>query len=240
MTVTPASIVDRLFALHVAGLPLPSISGGAPDGDGQGNDDKGKSPDLVKAVEGLIARHGDSMAALRVLLAENHGYRDEIRKLKETQPPADALVLKGDDAKAWQAYVTLGKPSDLRKALDDGKTAQTEADGFRREKLHGEAAALHGFKAAVLDRLARQDGLTIEIKDEKDKAGKAVKVAHVKGEGDASTPLTEYAEKQWSEFLPSLKAGDKGAVPGTPPRRNGVPTPTPVVTGETRTVRPMF
>ena len=201
---------------------------------------KTETPDLVKAIEGLLARHGGSDGALRVLLSENHDHRETIRKLKESQPPAGSLVLKGDDAKAWESYLSLGKPSDLRKAIELGTQHATEAASLRKGETVREAADLHGLKPGVLKRLA--DGLDIVFVEAKGKDGKPVREAHIKGEGDATTPLVQYAEKEWSEFLPSLKVADsKGVTPGTPPRRNGVPTPTPVVTqGEARVVRPMF
>lgn len=233
---TTASLVDRLFALHSAGLPLPPVAGGAEGDPPPPKEEKG-GPDLVKAIEGLIARNGGADGALRVLLAENHDHREKIRQLTESQPPAGAVVLKGDDAKAWEAYVSLGKPGDLRKALDDGKLVAAEATTLRKAEVVREAAELSGFKPGVLKTLAKDIEITfVEVKGQD---GKAVREAHVKGVDDATTPLKAFAETEWKEFLPALKAEAKGFAPGTPPRRNGVPVP-PVTSPETRKVKAMF
>ena len=86
---------------------------------------------------------------------------------------------------------------------------------------------LAGFKPTVLDRLAVQDGLTVVIKAEKDKAGKDVEVPHVKGEGDATTPLADYAKTHWADFLPALKGEEARPTPPGSPHRAGATPPKP-------------
>lgn len=183
-----------------------------------------KGPDLVKAVEGLIARHGDSTAALRVLLGENHSHRDKIRELTSKIPQDGSVVLTGDDSKRWSHYRELGDPSELRKALTERDQYKTDADGLRRAEVHRRAAEVSGFKAGVLDTLVERDKLAVEVVEEKDKFGKpvidkdgrAVQVAVVRGDGDTVTKLADYASERWADFLPALK--------GTPPERpNGTP-----------------
>ena len=196
-----------------------------------------RAPDLVKAVEGLIARHGDSTAALRVLLGENHTYRDQIRELKGRLPPEGSRILQGEDARHWDTYRQLGNPGDLRKSLEAGKQYEAEVAGFRRAAILRDAAELSGFRPSVLSLAARD--LEIEIADEKGKDGKAVRVAYVKGEGDTREDLQAYAEAHWGELLPSLRAAQErpvgtpragGMPPGSPPRplqgsTNGTTTP---------------
>jgi hypothetical protein len=173
-----------------------------------------KGADLVKAVEGLISRHGDPTAALRVLMGENYASRDRIRELTARLPAGSSLVLDGDDVKHWNTYKQLGTPGDLKKSLDAGQQFEAEAGGFRKAELVRSAAEVHGFKPSVLGTLARD--LDIEIAEAKGKDGKPVRVAVVRGEGDSKTPLTEYAEAHWADFLPSLRADPAARPVGTP------------------------
>lgn len=189
-----------------------------------------KAPDLGKAADGLIAKHGDPSAALRVLIAENYGYRDQLRDLKSKLPGDGAVVIKDDDAKAWEAYRKFGSPKDIKAALDEGSLAKSEAADYRRDAVMRQAADLHfPGKSGVLSTLAV--GLEIEFQDGTDRAGKPTKQAVVKGEGDAVVPLTEYAKKNWADFLPSLQSdsarkplGSPATGRATPPRPAIVPT----------------
>lgn len=231
----PTSFTDHLYARIVAGLPLPTIAGGAPEDDDPPQD-KDKGPDLVKAVENLLAKHGGPDRALSVLLSENYEYRDQIRDLKKQLPAAGSIVLSGDDVKAWETYTGLGKPTEVRKALEDGQRAATEATSLRKAGLVRDAAELHGFKPTVLATLVEK--LDIVIVDGKGKDGKPVREAHIKGEGDSTTPLPEFAEKHWGEFLPALRPESKSPPKGTPPRFNG--NGTPPVNPTERPVKVMF
>lgn len=181
-----------------------------------------KGLDLVKAVEGLVAKHGDTTAALRVLLGENYSYRDQIRDLKAKVPGGEDVVLKGEEAKHWGSYRALGKPADLKAALDEGATAKTEAGTYRREKLTATSARLTKVDGSALDpevlgTLADKLDLVLDdLKDDKGvligedgkplpKDGTPVKAAFVKGEGDKLTNLAVYVKANWAKFLPSLK-----------------------------------
>ena len=182
------------------------------------------APDLTKAVEGLLARHGDATAALRVLLGENYSHRDEIRALRGRLPAEGAIVLAGDDAKHWSAYRQLGTPADVRKAIEEGKTSATALGSLRKAETDRAAAEVAGFRSSVLATLAKD--LELEVVEEKSKDGKAVtKVARVKGEGDTRTPLAEYAQQHWKDFLPSLKSEPERRAPGSPTGRIERPVP---------------
>lgn len=189
---------------------------------------------LLKALKGLVERHGDPTAALRVVLDENYRYRDQIRDLKGKVPGEADVVLKGDDAKRWQSYRELGEPGDLKRSLKDAETNAAEVTRFRRAERHAEVASVAGFNPKVFRRLAEQDGLEFEIKPEK-KGSEEIPVVHVKGKDDKGeptlVPLTRYAETHWVDFLPSLQGGEKrepARPQGTPPRRDSnVPPPRP-------------
>lgn len=217
---TDFGLVDQLVSRLLSGHRLPPISGGDGTATPTPTPTDPPPPDLGVLVDAAVKKYGDHTSALKAFASDLYSARDDLKTAKAQLPPAGSVVLKGDDIKAWEAYQSFGKPADVRKALEEGTTFKTEAEGYRRKDHHAEVAEVAGFKPAVLDRLASQDKLTLVLKDAKDKAGKDVKVAHVQGEGDKTTPLAEYAEKHWGEFLPALKAGvtTKERPPGTPLR----------------------
>lgn len=213
-------------------------------GGGGGNTDPpagDKGADLVKAVEGLVAKHGDTTAALRVLLGENYGLRDANRELKSKLPADGAVILIGDDAKAWGQFRTLGKFEDVETRLKERDTLDGQVKAHAREKHLAAVAGLHGFDAEVLTQLAGPD-LELRVAD-RTVNGKAVKVAQVVGKDDKGaevlTDLDKHAEAHWAKFLPSLKAVKAGPAPGgTPPRRTS-PAPHPAPESHQPT-RPKF
>jgi hypothetical protein len=190
-----------------------------------------KAPDLVKAVEGLVAKHGDTTAALRVLLGENYSYRDQLRETKAKLPADGSIVLTGDQAKDWQHYQGLGKVSDLRTALAERDTFKGEAATLRKGDTRRQAAEIHKFKSGALELLAKDLDLVIGdrvdakgvLVGEDDKplpAGKPpIKAAFVKGEGEALTRLDHYAAATWSDVLPALKGQAENQA-----QRRGTPT----------------
>lgn len=206
-----------------------------------------KAPDLKEAAKTLVEKHGDANAAVVTLLNENYKSRDTIRDLKAKVPAEGAVVLTGDDVKAWQKYNALGKPSDLEKGLNEGNKAKTTVAGYRKAEHNAKVAEVAGFKPTVLATLAKD--LDIEIRDAvdkdgkpvKDKAGNVVREAVVKGEGDTVTPLAKYAETNWADFLPSLK-GDapKKSTDGSPLARAGLTPPKPPVEPTDKPKRSLF
>jgi hypothetical protein len=203
-----------------------------PKGEGEGG--PSSAPDLAKAVQGLIDRHGTQDAALRTLLAENYSLRDANRDLKAKVPGEGTVVLQGDDAKDWNSYRELGKVSDLRKAVSERDQFQNEAEAFRRAESYAEAATLSGMNPKAFRRLAEQEKLRLETKEIRGADGKLTPTVHVKGTDDKGaetlTPIDEYAEKAWPEMLPALRDGQKvdPARPnGTPLRRDPPASPPP-------------
>jgi hypothetical protein len=181
----------------------------------EGGGEGGKPVDLVKAVEAVLAKHGnDNAAALRALLAEG------------------SVVLTADEAKALSAYRALGNPDDLVKAVKERDTYKGEVETTARQKLHGHAAELTQFKPAVLTKLADQDKVEIVIEDSaaKGKDGKPVKVASVKLADGKTKPLADFSAETWGEFLPSLKAEPaKPPYGGSPSPAAGTREPKPAI-----------
>jgi hypothetical protein len=186
--------------------------------------------DVQAAVQQLLAKHGNAERALGYLLRDNQGYRKKNAELKAKVPDEKAVVLSGDDARAWDEYKALGKAGDLKAALGERDRFRDEADGLRRAEVYKQAAEAHGYKAPVLSRLASQEKLQIEIREEKVGA-KTAQVAYVKGVDDkgkeTATKLPDYAARAWPEFLDSLPISTRAA-PGTPPRPGGPGPPPPI------------
>jgi hypothetical protein len=161
------------------------------------------TPDLTRAIESLLSKYGPDGAVGKVII-EAHDLRKKVAALKSRVPKEGAVILEGDDARRWSSYVALGEPDALRAGLAERDTFKAEAEGHRKAKLLAAAAGLYAYEPSVLETLAKD--LEVEIREDRGQDGKPVKVAIVKGEGDKTTPLNEYAEAHWQAFLPALKA----------------------------------
>lgn len=169
---------------------------------------------LARAVSDLVdqLKKGGSPAdaSITALIQQQQARIDELRAertaLEQKLPAEGAVVLEGDALKAYEAYQNLGKPDDIQKLIDAGKSAADELAGIKSGELFRQAAKAHGYHEAVLERLAQQDGLTVtELKVSKDDEGEETTVAFVRrDEKDTPVALTEYAEKNWKDLLPAL------------------------------------
>jgi hypothetical protein len=189
-----------------------------------------KDFDPQVAIREAVAKHGDAERALGYFLRDNRKYRKDMAELRTKLPPEGAVVLQGDDARAWTEYSALGKAGDLKAALAERDRFRDEADGLRRAEVYKQAAEAHGYKEPVLKRLASQEKLQIEIREEKVGA-KTAQVAYVKGVDDkgkeTATKLPDYAAKAWPEFLDSLPISTRAA-PSTPQRGDRAGPPPPI------------
>lgn len=170
--------------------------------------DKGGNDPAQAFQNALAKKSGDALQLASQLFDENFSLRGEKRTLKtevaelRKSVPADgSIVLSPDKAKEYEAYKALGKPDDLKTRIDAHETLESEVKGLKKKEVIREVAEIHGFKPTVLeDRDKAAGGLEFVIKlDDKKR-----KVAYVK-DGDKETPLTQYAEDNWADYLPSLK-----------------------------------
>jgi len=185
-----------------------------------------KGPDLVKVVEGLIAKHGDPNAALRVLLSENHNYRDQLREVKAKLPADGHVVIDPDKAKLFAAYQQYGTPDEIKQGLYERDELSTTVAAHKRAREISDVAKLAGYDPDVLTTLAGD--LQFEVTDGKDKAGKDVKTVSVK-DGDKLVSLEDHAKAKWEKFLPSLKPTQAKAPQGGSPFTGGITPPKPPI-----------
>jgi hypothetical protein len=178
-------------------------------GDGSDAEQDGK----VKASD-ILNRYGkNEEAALRLaeLYADAQNTLYRLRRTRDTltrerddlkaKLPADgAVVLAQADAAELDAYRALGKPAEVKTALDAKSTAEKDLATLRRHEAVRAAAEAHGYKAGLLGKVPSLAEQTIEIKDVQED-GKPVKRAFV---GD--TPLPDYIQANDPDFVEALPA----------------------------------
>lgn len=132
--------------------------------------------------------------------------------LRRKAAPDGGLVLTAEERKRWEAWEALGKPDDVKSALDQGKKDREVVQRQeRRSELDkvAQAAAFDGDTFAELDSLA--GGLEYRVQSVKDKeSGEDIQQAQVKV-GDTWTDLETFAGERWKKFLPVLQASDSDA-----------------------------
>jgi len=181
--------------------------------------------------EALAAKHSsDGIGLARDLYGQLQAANARVAELSGRVPAEGAVVLAGDDARAWGKYRGLGKPDELKTQLEERAELSGKVSRFERAAVISAVAEASGFNAKVLGTLAGD--LEFEVADETVK-GKPIKVAYVK-EGDKKTALDKYAESNWGDFLPSLKPASASKPLGTPPGRSTT-LPKPDAEGERRT-----
>jgi hypothetical protein len=174
------------------------------DADPQGGSSgKVRASDVLEQFGRDAIRIAEKLADVQ---SDNHRLREERRNLKQQlteaqgkAPAADTRVLSADEAKAYDAYAALGKPADIKSALDTKGTAEQELVALKREKALAKAAEAAGYKASVLTTLAGD--LDIQVRPVKDGKPLVVVVS-----GTEETALADWAKENWADFLPALSA----------------------------------
>jgi hypothetical protein len=187
-------------------------------GGGGGSEDGGKvrASDLrsqlgttvdEQALMRLLEKHADVLGDNHRLRGQRSALKQQLAEAQGKVPVEGARVLSAEDATAYDAYVALGKPDEIKKTIEVSAGATAELAKLKREKELTKAAEAAGYKSSVLMQLAG-DSLDIQTKQGKD--GKPAAVVVVDGK---ETPLTDYAQAQWADFIPALtpKAQPAGA-----------------------------
>lgn len=185
--------------------------------------------DPTQAFQSRLTKlNGDAMLFATQLYDENFRLREDKRLLSEQLtatkskvPADDAVVLKPAEVQEYEAYKAIGKPTEIQARLDAHATLETQVAELKQKDVLREVADVHGYKLSVLlDRDKADGGLEISFKEDKGN-----KVAHVK-DGDKETPITEYAEANWADYMPSLKVEQ-----APPPRASNGFDPKPKASG---------
>lgn len=201
-----------------------------PDDGGDGGDGKGGSgggggsreKPVSEVVRSLVARHGDANVALGVLAGENRDYRARHRRDKETidqlqgkLPKEGSVVLTPEQAQEWTAFQALGKAAEVKDKLDKATNLEAQVQDYQRAEVFRAASEAVGYNTTVLAERVKADGLHVEMRDAQVDDGKGGKVAkklpHVRKADKADeqlVPLTEYADKNWAVWMPSLKVAN--------------------------------
>lgn len=196
-----------------------------PGGGGGGK----TTPDLLDQARRTLDKNRNATKVVARLLEDNHEQREQIRELQAQVAPKGAVILTGDDAKAWEKIKALGKPEDIEKAVKEHpdllkfKTERETTDATRN------VARMMDYDPEVLVDVTNARGLEYEVRSEtvKDTNGKEEKrqVPHVRVKGQANAkfePLGEFAKRELKAYEASLPAKKNG---GQPPV-SGVPLPT--------------
>jgi len=140
---------------------------------------------------------------LEKLESDNYAYRSKIRELKAELatakaaiPPEGSTVLTGDDAKAWEELKALGSAADVQAKLDKLAEAESQLKRLERTEKLRSVADVAGYDFDVLAALSGDLEFEVTTKD----GEQTVIVLTDAG----STPIADYAEQNWSKFLPAL------------------------------------
>jgi hypothetical protein len=216
--------------------PTPGASGGAApvvtgDAPSAGAGTAISQREVSEFVHSLIRRYGSTANALEKIAGDQMKYRKRAQTAEATTkealkkvPAADAVVLSGEEAKAYAELKKSGHTLDKVPAmLSELSTLKTKDSSMSREsalKLASGEGETARYKSKVLGRLLKdENGKDIPIEFKKvnvkgtDADGKATLTEEsmayvVLGEGTAQTRelLDTYVEREHVDFLDVLRA----------------------------------
>jgi hypothetical protein len=137
-----------------------------------GADNTAKRAETSAIAERFLAKFGTYERALEVMAGEHFDYREAARKDAETiaalqrnQTPKDAVVLTGDDVKAWEKVKATGVPlKDMAATLDRAKTLEAEKARADRASKHTDVAKAAKLDPVVLSPLVEQFGFDVDTR----------------------------------------------------------------------------
>lgn len=183
------------------------------DEPNNGGGDNNK-PNPAEAFQNLLAKNNNDATKLAAQLHdENYHLREKMREMKKSQPKDGAVTLSDADAKEFADYqkLKIEKQIDLKQitsALGEVETLKTQNKELSRAESERDAADAAGFKLSTFRKLMRDfPDAELEVKQTKAADGKESKTAFIRN-GDKESPLTEFAETNFTDFLPALKQGD--------------------------------
>lgn len=171
-------------------------------------------------------------ARISELEAENQRLETELDRVSAQLPAQGAVVLVGDEAKAWDVFKGLGKPEDVKKALVEELPAlRSKVTGSETATAASEAAKLLGWNPDATIGAITDKGLVVSFVDGTDAKGAAVKVPHVRPANDdkaATVPLADWVKNKAAYLTPALTAtGGTSTTQST--QSTSTPTPFPIL-----------
>ena len=203
--------------------PSPPTAQSTPDG----------TPIATNIQTAIAAAGGDKERAIRMLIRENHRYRERhrtdettIANLTRTQVPHEGFGLTKEQKAQWDKLVALGNLDEIIVNYPLGQAARATLTAREKRDQVAVIAKLAGFNADVLADLAEAKGLTFERRNET-VDGQTIEVPFVKGpEQDAAfSKLTEYVDAKLAGYKPALMAD--AAAPDTSPGQGPGARPAP-------------
>ncbi len=174
--------------------------------------------EMKTAVATLLAQHGNEKTALEAALRKSRRYFDkwkaaetEATALKAKVPADGSAVLPEADAKALEAYRALGKPDELKAALDEKATLAERVKKTDREALRRKVAEAEKADPDALAFLPGVDALAFEVEPVDGKPAGFVKA------GDKRTRLREYVKTTYPKLEPTLFPAERQALSGGTP-----------------------
>lgn len=139
---------------------------------------------------------------------------------------AGVVVLKGDDAKAYESYKALGKPDEIKVKLDELPALKTKVVDGERKTAAMDAAKHLGWNPDATAGMIGDKQLEVSLVDGKDTNGKDIKIPHVRPAADPKAtpvPLAKWQADNASYLTPALTtkpaaastSGTNGAGPTT-------------------------
>lgn len=179
------------------------------------NGGAGQGSDPAQAFQRQLAKmNGDALTFATQLFDENYRLREqrrtltaEVDELKKKIPGEGSVVVTAADAQMLESYKSYGTPDEVKARSEGFASFEEENKALKLRDSLREVAdiGIGGSKlrfSVLEDRVKAAGGLQFVIKEEgRDKR----KVAYVK-DGDKELPLEQYAQKNWADYLPSLKA----------------------------------
>ncbi len=223
-----------LTALLLANATLPRGEGEgtsqtSPSNSG-GNDGRLTEAEWQARAQAKHAQDSHADLVKRVATLER-----EKAALEASQIPQSGRALTKTEAAAYDAYVALGKPDEVKAKLTERDTYATYGtpDEVKSKIESGEratttlaerdrtdairtAAGVVQFKDTVLsDRLAA-DKLELLPLEKVVRDGQEVQVAYVKDAAGVKHELGDYAKQKWNDYLPALQVAAATTTTTTP------------------------
>ena len=156
---------------------------------------------VLKGFENLLDRYDKDTAALSKQLYEenydlrtkNKGLGDQVVALEAKLPTEDQEIVGKDDLTLLTEYKEVGSPEEIQTSLNELKELNERIESLSRKEKIASVSEAYSFNSKVLATLA--NGTEIDVADDG--------VATISG-----TPIDQYAEENWADFLPSLQASE--------------------------------